>query len=80
MSLLSAFRTAKLTVGKLRTFLIFGVFAIWKSFDRRDVLVFGGLSLLGYGLHLHSPALSFSVCGGVLTVIGLVGYFQGGSK
>lgn len=80
MSLLSAVKATVATVGKLRGFLIFGVSAIWKSFDRRDILVFGGLSLLGYGLHLHSPALSFSVCGGILTAIGLVGYFQGGSK
>jgi len=54
---------------------------IWRliaSFDRRDVFVFGGLSMMGYGLHIYSPALCFSICGGILLLIGIVGYAFGG--
>jgi hypothetical protein len=50
------------------------------AFDRRDLLVFGGLSMLGYGLYLQSPSLAFSVCGSIIMLIGLVGYFTGGGK
>jgi hypothetical protein len=53
---------------------------VGNAFDRRDVLVFGGLSLLGYGLYLHSPSLAFSVCGSIIMLIGLIGYVAGGSK
>ena len=45
---------------------------IIKSFDIRDVFVFGGLALLGYGLYLFEPWISFSVCGGLLMIIGYV--------
>ena len=39
--------------------------------DIRDVLVFGGLGMLGYGLYLKwGQWLAFIVCGAVLMVIG----------
>lgn len=36
-----------------------------------DVCLFGGFALLGYGLWLYLPWLSYVVCGGVLMSIGL---------
>jgi len=55
---------------------------VWKylDIDKGDLFVFGGLSMLGYGLYLQSPSLAFSVCGSIIMSIGLVGYFTGGSK
>ena len=44
---------------------------IQKSFDRRDTFVFGGLVLMGYGLYLFKPWVSFAVVGAVLLWIGL---------
>ena len=39
--------------------------------DIRDILVFGGLGMLGYGLYLKwGQWLAFMVCGAVLMVIG----------
>jgi len=66
------------TVGKLRAFLIFRVSALRKAFDRRDLLFFGGLLMLWYGLNIISPAVAYSVCGGVLATVGLVGSLFGG--
>jgi len=40
-------------------------------FDVRDIFVFGGLALLGYGLFLLRPWLGYSVTGAVLMAIGL---------
>jgi len=37
----------------------------------RDFFVFGGLSLLGYGLWLFIPWVSFSVSGLLLMLLGL---------
>lgn len=53
---------------------------IKKTFDRRDLFVFGGLAMLFYGFYLYSPAVAFSVCGGILLAIGLVGYAFGGRE
>lgn len=38
----------------------------------RDVLFFGGLSLLGYGLWLQAPWIAFSVCGLILMISGYI--------
>lgn len=46
------------------------VAALSKAIDIRDVLVFGGLGLLGYGLWLLQPWLGFAVSGAVLMGIG----------
>jgi hypothetical protein len=40
------------------------------AFDMRDVFVFGGLALLGYGLFLLRPWLGYSVAGLLLMIIG----------
>ena len=45
--------------------------ALWKAFDIRDVLLLGGLTMLGRGLYLRwGEWLAFSVCGGLLMIIG----------
>ena len=45
--------------------------AIGKAVDLRDCFVFGGLILLGYGLYLFRPWVSFAVCGAILLAIGI---------
>ena len=47
------------------------VSAVGKLIDIRDCFVFGGLGLMGYGLYLLHPWLSFAVCGAVLLAIGV---------
>jgi len=37
-----------------------------------DVIAAIGLALLGYGLYLFSPSVSFSVCGALLIVGGVL--------
>ena len=39
-------------------------------FDARDVFVFGGIALMGYGLFLLRPWLGYSVAGLLLMIIG----------
>lgn len=39
------------------------ILRLLKKIDVRDVLFVGGLALLGYGLYLFRPWLSFAVCG-----------------
>lgn len=43
---------------------------IKNGLDIRDFFVFGGLSMLGYGLYLLRPWLGFAVAGAILMVIG----------
>lgn len=46
--------------------------ALARAFDMRDVFVFGGLGMLGYGLHLRWGLwLALMVCGAILLLIGL---------
>ena len=40
--------------------------------DVRDVFVFGGLALMGYGLWLYRPWVAYAACGLVLLLLGLV--------
>lgn len=47
------------------------VVALLRAIDIRDILVFGGLGLLGYGLWLLRPWMGFAVTGAVLMGIGL---------
>ena len=77
MALKSATSTVGSMVGRLRTLLAFRVSAIWDAFDIRIVFFFGGLSLLGYGLFLYLPWVSYSVCGVILMA---VGWLMGGAK
>ena len=45
-------------------------FWIVKLFDIRDILFFVGLAMLGYGLYLVSPWISFTACGVLLMLTG----------
>lgn len=45
-----------------------------RIFNIKDVLFFGGLGMLGYGLHMVFPWLAFAVCG---TLLMLAGYAMG---
>lgn len=48
--------------------------------DIRDIFIFGGLGLLGYGLFLFKgPWLAFTVCGTLLMIIGGIAIFTGKS-
>lgn len=42
-----------------------------KAFDARDVLVYGGLFFIGYGLHQLYPWLGFTAFGVVSMLLGL---------
>jgi len=43
------------------------------AFDIRDFFVFGGLSMLGYGLYLvYSLALALIICGSIVLILGCV--------
>ena len=46
---------------------------IAKLLDIRDVLVFGGIGLLGYGLYLEWGLwLAFLICGSIIFALGLL--------
>lgn len=55
---------------RLRQSLASRLGAIRAALDLRDVLFFGGLALLTYGLHLYRPWLAFATCGALLMLIG----------
>jgi len=42
-------------------------------FGLRDFFVFGGLGLMGYGLHLYEPWIAFTVCGACMLAFGIFG-------
>lgn len=47
--------------------------SIVKNIDIRDIFVFGGFGMLGYGLYLKwGQWLAFMVCGIVLSILGLL--------
>ncbi len=58
-------------------FLNFAVSTMWDTFEIRIVFFFGGLILLGYGLFLYLPWLSYSMCGVILMAIG---WLMGGKR
>ena len=41
------------------------------AFNLRDVFVFGGLAMMGYGLYLFKPWVAFTVTGAILCWLGL---------
>ena len=77
MALKSAISSMGSMVGRLVKFLSFAASTMWDIFDIRIVFFFGGLSLLGYGLFLYLPWVSYSVCGVILMA---VGWLMGGAK
>jgi len=43
----------------------------WNAFDIRDIFVFGGVGMLGYGIYLLSElGWSLAVCGPLFMIIG----------
>jgi hypothetical protein len=78
MSLKEMTRPFVSSVGKLRAFLAFCVFTIWRLFDRRDLLIVIGLGMLWYGLSLYSLSLAYSIIGGIIFVLGIFGPVLGG--
>lgn len=55
--------------------------ASWNAFDVRDVFVFGGFPVLGYGLFLeYGLGKSLIVCGGCGLVLGCALTFSGKDK
>ena len=70
MSIKSVVNSIASLAGRLKAFLVIRVSAMWASFDIRPVFFFGGLILLGYGLYLYLPWLSYSICGVILMVVG----------
>ena len=45
--------------------------SIKAGFDIRDIFVFGGLAMLGYGLYLLRPWLAFTIVGIICMALGL---------
>ena len=43
----------------------------WSAFDIRDVLVYGGLSFIGYGFYQLFPWLGWVISGAVSMLLGL---------
>jgi hypothetical protein len=77
MALKSAIDSISSMVGRLLAILSFAASAMWNIFDIRIVLFFGGLIMLGYGLFLYQPWVSFSVCGVILMA---TGWLMGGKR
>ena len=58
-------------IRKIGRFIKSLVQGLWNAFDIRDIFVFGGLGMLGYGLYLKwGQWLAFMVCGVLLMTIG----------
>ena len=47
------------------------IFTWIKKIDVRDIIFCAGLVLLGYGLFLFLPWVSFTVCGGLLIALSI---------
>jgi hypothetical protein len=81
MGLKLSLNSAFTKIGVLRATFGIRVSAILKVFDRQDLLFFGGLSFVGYGLNSnYSPGTACIVVGGILAAVGLVGSILGGTK
>lgn len=44
---------------------------LWSAFDIRDIFVFGGLGMIGWGLYLFEPWIAYVVTGVLLMLLGL---------
>jgi len=56
------------------------VVTAYSAVDMRDVFVFGGLSMLGYGLSMFQPWVGISVSGALLMALGLGFLTRGPAK
>jgi hypothetical protein len=77
MSIKSIISPIVTLVGRLVAILSFAASAMWDTFDIRIILFFGGLIMLGYGLFLYLPWLSYSICGVILMA---TGWLMGGKR
>ncbi len=50
--------------------------AAWTAFDVRDLLIYGGLFSIGYGLYQFHPWLGWTVFGVVSMLLGLGWLFR----
>jgi len=66
-----------MAINKALTFVKSRIGALRAALDIRVFLFFGGLGMLGYGLHLFRPWIAFTVCG---TLLMLIGWAMGGKK
>ena len=53
---------------------------LWNAFDIRDIFVFGGLVMIGWGLYLFEPWISYVVTGILLMLLGLGWLFRRPAK
>jgi len=58
---------------------LFSLICAWLALNVRDFFIFGGLFLLGYGLFLYIPWVSYAICGLILMLLGL-GWLTRGHK
>lgn len=65
MGLVSALKAVKSQIG-----------AAWAAFDIRDLLVYGGLFSIGYGLYQFRPWLGWTVFGLFSMLLGLGWLFR----
>ena len=61
---------------RLRSLIASRIEAIKKAFDIRDVFIFGGLAMLGYGLWLFAPWIGYAVTGIAMMALGLGWLFR----
>lgn len=59
-------------IRRASSFITSRIDALFAGFDLRDVFLFGGLSLLTYGLYLYRPWVGFAICGLLLMLISQV--------
>jgi hypothetical protein len=53
---------------------------LWNAFDIRDIFVFGGLGMIGWGLYLFEPWIAYVVTGVLLMLLGLGWLFRRPAK
>ena len=76
MGLVSVLKTLRSRIGAAWAALVSGIFAFWKAFDVRDLLVYGGLLCIGYGLYQLFPWLGWTAFGLGSMLLGLGWLFR----
>lgn len=69
---MAIFKAAKWALSLIGGFLTRNIRDFFSQFDLRDLFVFGGLAMLGYGLWLFAPWVGWSVAGAILMSFGLL--------
>jgi hypothetical protein len=55
----------------IKTHLTSWASAAYSAFDVRDVFVFGGIGMMGYGLWMFIPWVAYTITGATLMLLGL---------